>query len=205
VRFHGLRRSVLSAACGGMALVACCLLPVAASAATAPSGQVVVRPADGNDQTQLTLTTSGPCKQGTNIIATAFGHGFGRFGQNVIGNSPTSMFATTSSGGMIIPLAETMRYFANIPEVPVVLSGPYRFVVYCRTATGLANLQTFTSGPVTFSAPATRSSAGASALTIVASILGALVLAAGTAILLRRRRSSAGQSLNQPNLGSSTH
>ncbi len=150
MRLHWLRRSVLSAACGGTALVAGLLFPAAASAAPAPGGQVVVQPADGNDLTQLTLITSGPCGRGTNLVATVFGHGFGQFGQNVIGNSPTSMFATTASRGMIIPLAGTMRYFANIPQVPVVLSGPYRFVVYCRTATGLANLQTFTSRPVSF-------------------------------------------------------
>src|SRR5579864_5784763 len=99
------------------------LYPAAASATAASGGQVVVQPATGNDQTQISLVTSGPCGQGTNVVATVFGHGFGRFGQNVIGNSPVTMFATTSSGGMIIPLVGTMRYFANLPQVPVVLSG----------------------------------------------------------------------------------
>ena len=53
---------------------------------------------------------------------------------------------------MIIPLVGTMRYIAGIPQVAVVLSGPYHFVVYCRTATGLANLWTFTGRPVIFTA-----------------------------------------------------
>ena len=152
MRFHWLRSSVLSAACGAMAVLAGFVFPAAASATPAAGGQVVVQPAQGNDLTQVSLITSGPCRRGTNIVATAFGDGFGPYGQNVIGNSPTTMFATTNSGGMIIPLVGTMRYFANIPQVPVVLSGPYHFVVYCRTPTGLANLWTFTSRPVTFTA-----------------------------------------------------
>jgi hypothetical protein len=258
MRLHRLRRSVLSAACGAVAVVAGFVFPAAAFAAPTPGGQVAVQPAHGNDLTQMTLITSGPCRQGTNVVATVFGHGFGQFGQNVIGNSPTTMFATTSSGGMIIPLVGTMRYFANIPQVPVVLSGPYRFVVYCRTALGLVNLWTFTSRPVIFTvsgsgertyhtvnpvgvhatqakppanphpygppttiagktakghntgaavgAPGTGSSGGVSALTIVLSILGALVLATAAGILLmRRRRPSAGQPLRRANLGSSTH
>ncbi len=152
MRLHWLCRSGLGAACGAMAVVAGLAFPAAASAAPASGGQVVVQPAKGNDLTQLSLITSGPCRRGTNIVATVFGHGFGPYGQNVIGNSPTTMFATTSSGGMIIPLVGTMRYFANIPQVAVVLSGPYHFVVYCRTATGLVNLWTFTSRPVIFTA-----------------------------------------------------
>ncbi len=152
MRFRWLRRSVLSAACGAMAVVAGFVFPADASATPAAGGQVVVQPAQGNDFTQVSLITSGPCRRGTNIVATVFGDGFGPYGQNVIGNSPTTMFATTNSGGMIIPLVGTMRYFANIPQVPVVLSGPYHFVVYCRTPTGLANLWTFTSRPVTFTA-----------------------------------------------------
>ena len=237
-----MRRAVRSAACGAMAFVAGFLFPAVAFAAPASGGQVAVQPAHGNDLTQLSLVTSGPCRRGTNVVATVFGHGFGQFGQNVVGNSPTTMFATTSSGGMVIPLVGTMRYIASIPQVAVVLSGPYRFVVYCRTATGLANLWTFTSRPVTFTVsgsgertyhtvnpagvhateakppanpnpygPPTTiagkaakghstsaalgthgsgSSGGVSSLTIVLSILGALVLATVTGILLMRRRPS---------------
>jgi len=255
MRLHLLRRSVLSAACGATAVVAAFVFPAVASATPMTGGQVAVQPAKGNDLTQMSLITSGPCWRGTNVVATVFGHGFGQFGQNVIGNSPTSMFATTSSGGMIIPLVGTMRYFANIPQVPVVLSGSYHFVVYCRTATGLANLWTFTSRPVVFTAsrsgeriyhtlnpvgvhatqakppakphpygPPTTiagkaskghntgaalgthgngSSGGVSALTIVLSIIGALVIATAAGILLMRRQP--GQPLRRPNVGSSTH
>lgn len=148
------RSQVLLVAWAGAALAAGCLAASPASAASPPAGRVVVSPANGSDLSQITLTTSGPCRRGDYVQATVFGHGFGRFGQNVIGDSPKTMFATTSSGGMIIPLAGTMRYFANIGQVPVVLSGPYRFVVDCRTALSLTHLETFTSNPVTFTAAA---------------------------------------------------
>ena len=53
MRFHRLRRSVLSTVCGAMAVVAGFRAPGRGVAATAPGGQVVVQPAKGNDLTQI--------------------------------------------------------------------------------------------------------------------------------------------------------
>ncbi|MGW7523306.1 Ig-like domain repeat protein [Streptomyces sp. NPDC054783] len=121
---------------GGLA----CLVSLLAVGLAAPSasaagiGTATVTPATGTDTSSMSLTTSGPCPaNATNLIVSVTGSGFPAAGQNVVANSPISTYSTTSGGGYIIPLTQTMRDYANTAGFTT-LSGRYDFTVTCRTA-----------------------------------------------------------------------
>jgi hypothetical protein len=91
----------------------------------------------------MTLTTSGACPaNATNVIVSVTGSGFPAAGQNVVGNSPISSYGTDANGGLIIPLTQTMRDYANTAGFST-LTGKYTFVVTCRTAFNATSLGDF--------------------------------------------------------------
>ncbi len=116
------------------------------------AGWLAVSPARGNDESIVTLTTSGPCPAGTNVMARIHGRGFPAAGQPVVSNSPISAYEKTTAGGLVIPLAMTLRDFRNLQAEPVPLAGTYRVVVTCRDNVRTASLGDFT-GSLTFSSP----------------------------------------------------
>ncbi|MEU3921713.1 Ig-like domain-containing protein [Streptomyces sp. NPDC029004] len=122
---------------GGLASLVAVLaggLILAPSAHAADIGTAVITPATGSDVSSMTLTTSGPCPaNATNVIVSVTGSGFPAGGQNVVGNSPISTYGSTADGGLIIPLSQTMRDYANTAGFTN-LTGKYSFQVTCRTA-----------------------------------------------------------------------
>ncbi|MCF3133792.1 Ig-like domain repeat protein [Streptomyces olivochromogenes] len=91
----------------------------------------------------MTLTTSGACPaNATNVIVSVTGTGFPAAGQNVVGNSPISSYGTDAGGGLIIPLTQTMRDYANTAGFTT-LTGKYTFLVTCRTAFNATSLGDF--------------------------------------------------------------
>ncbi len=118
-----------------------------ASAATV--GTITVRPATGTDLTPFTLTTSGACPAGTNVIATIFGPGFTADGENIVPNLSTTIYAHTTTGGVVLPISDTLRDFANDQPDPQPLKGKYRLRVMCRMNAKLGDLGDFV-GSITF-------------------------------------------------------
>lgn len=118
-------------------------LIVAPSAHAAGIGTAEVTPATGSDTSSMSLTTSDPCpSSATNVIVSVTGQGFPAAGQNVVGNSPITTYSTTGNGGMIIPLTQTMRDYANTAGFTT-LTGKYTFTVTCRTAFNATSLGDF--------------------------------------------------------------
>ncbi|MFK0158128.1 Ig-like domain repeat protein [Streptomyces sp. NPDC090499] len=121
---------------GGLAALVALLTVglVAPSASAAEIGTATVTPATGTDTSSMNVTTSGACPaNATNVIVSVTGSGFPAAGQNVVGNSPISSYGTDSNGGLIIPLTQTMRDYANTAGFTT-LTGKYTFLVTCRTA-----------------------------------------------------------------------
>ncbi|MEU3980958.1 Ig-like domain-containing protein [Streptomyces sp. NPDC026672] len=143
-----LKKTLSRALAGGLASLVAVLaggLITAPSAAAAEIGTAVVDPATGFDDSGISLTTSGACPDNaTNILVTVAGSGFPAEGQNVVGNSPISTYPTASNGGMVIPLTQTMRDYANTAGFTT-LTGKYTFTVICRTAFNGTSLGDFTS------------------------------------------------------------
>ncbi|MER6123394.1 Ig-like domain-containing protein [Streptomyces sp. NPDC001795] len=132
-----LKKTLSRALAGGLASLVAVLaggLIAAPSAMAAGIGTAEVTPATGSDTSSMTLTTSGACpSNATNIIVSVTGSGFPAGGQNVVGNSPISTYGTAANGGLIIPLSQTMRDYANTAGFTT-LTGQYTFTVTCRTA-----------------------------------------------------------------------
>ncbi|MER5464610.1 Ig-like domain-containing protein [Streptomyces sp. NPDC002668] len=122
---------------GGLASLVAVLaggLILAPSAHAADVGTAAVTPATGSDTSSISLTTSGPCPaNATNVIVSVTGSGFPAGGQNVVGNSPIDTYGSTADGGLVIPLSQTMRDYANTAGFAN-LTGKYSFTVTCRTA-----------------------------------------------------------------------
>ena len=119
------------------------------SASAATVGTITVRPATGTDLTPFTLTTSGACPAGTNVIATIFGPGFTADGENIVPNLSTTIYAHTTTGGVVLPISDTLRDFANDQPDPQPLKGKYRLRVMCRMNAKLGDLGDFV-GSITF-------------------------------------------------------
>lgn len=132
-----LKKTFSRAMAGGLASLVAVLaggLAMAPSAHAADLGTAEVTPATGSDTSSMTLATSGACPAtATNVIVSVTGSGFPAGGQNVVGNSPIGTYGTTANGGLVIPLSQTMRDYANTAGFAN-LTGKYTFVVTCRTA-----------------------------------------------------------------------
>ena len=133
-------------------LAALLTLGPAGPAAASTAGSLSVTPANGRDDSTVTLRTSGPCPSGTNLIARIFGHGFPAEGQVIVGNSALTAYDRTPTGGYVVPLQMPLRDLMNLQHNPTPLAGTYRLVVTCRTNTGRADLGDFT-GTLRFASP----------------------------------------------------
>ncbi|WP_405592127.1 Ig-like domain-containing protein [Streptomyces sp. NBC_01092] len=112
-------------------------------------GSMEVSPATGTDTSGITLTTAAPCPEpATNLIVGVQGAGFPADGQIVVGNSPTSTYATAPNGGIVVPLSDTMRNYASTAGFTT-LQGRYDFTLTCRGAFGSAVYGDFTA-PIWF-------------------------------------------------------
>lgn len=108
----------------------------ASGAAAASLGTLDVSPATGTDTTGMTVTTSAACPgPATNLIVSVTGSGFPADGQIVVGNSPISAYQTSADGGIVVPLTQTMRDYANTAGFTT-LQGRYDFTLTCRGAFG---------------------------------------------------------------------
>ncbi|MEU3980960.1 hypothetical protein AB0F77_12705 [Streptomyces sp. NPDC026672] len=142
------RAGALIAACGAAGLLVSAAT-VAQAAAADSAGVLEVAPATGRDDDGMSLTTSGPCPDtATNIIVSVKGRGFPAEGQNVVGNSPVTTYPAAESGGLRVPLSETMRDYAATAGFTE-LEGRYDFTVTCRTAFDPTSLADFTA-PIWF-------------------------------------------------------
>jgi hypothetical protein len=130
-------------------LVAGAIGLAATGAEAASLGTLDVSPPTGTDTTGMTLTTSGPCPDpATNLIVSVTGSGFPSDGQIVVGNSPIGAYQTTGNGGIVVPLTQTMRDYANTAGFTT-LQGRYDFTLTCRGAFGSTTYGDFGS-PVWF-------------------------------------------------------
>lgn len=121
-------------------------IALAPSASATVIGSLSFTPQLGSDTGSITLNTSGPCTDvnATNLQVKMVGNGFPAGGQNVVSNSPLTAYGTNAAGGYTVPLADTMRGFANGQTPPATLTGRYDYTLICRTATGSASLGDFT-------------------------------------------------------------
>lgn len=131
-------------------LVAAGTLALGAGSARADVlGGMEVSPATGSDTTGMSLTTDGPCPDAaTNLIVSVKGSGFPASGQNVVGNSPITTYGTSPQGGIVVPLTQTMRDYADTAGFTT-LQGRYDFTLTCRSAFGAATFGDFTA-PIWF-------------------------------------------------------
>ncbi|MFF3558882.1 Ig-like domain repeat protein [Streptomyces sp. NPDC002574] len=128
-------RALAGGLAGTVAVLTAGLL-VAPAAHADEIGTAVANPARGADTQSMDFTMSGPCPDpSTNILVYVQGAGFPDEGQNVVGNSPFETYNSTENGGLIIPLTETMRDYANEAGFST-LQGKYTFTVTCRKAFG---------------------------------------------------------------------
>ena len=138
-----------AAALGVVALVAgagIALTATPASAALPSGGYLVPTPSTGTNNQALTFNSSGPCTDpnATNIQVKMFGSGFPAGGQVVVGNGPTSAYAQNANGGYIVTMGQTLQDFANVQSPVATFSGPYQFVMTCRTNTSGTSLGDYT-------------------------------------------------------------
>ncbi|HEY0804272.1 MAG TPA: Ig-like domain-containing protein [Pseudonocardiaceae bacterium] len=137
---------LLRAAAAGLAtLVAAGTVSLlgAASANAAVVGTLTPSLANGLDTTPFSLTTSAACPGGTNLSILLTGSGFPAAGVNAVANTAQSIYQTTASGGLVVPLTETMRQYANDNGVTT-LTGQYNFDLMCRGAFGATSFGDFT-------------------------------------------------------------
>lgn len=138
-------------------LAASAALPVAlapeALAATQPQtiGGLTIEPKTGVSTASITVTTSVPCPQGTNLQGKIYGKGFPAGGQNTVPNSKIEIYPKAPGGGYRIALQDTIDDFLRLQPGRPQLSGTYTLTIECRNAFG-APFSQFV-GTVAFSSP----------------------------------------------------
>ncbi len=119
-------RRLLAGAVLGLGLLG---VGLAGAAPAAADGSLAVSPAKGADDTPMQVATSGGCPSpATNVLARIYGPGFGRDGENVVGNTPLGRYDQP----IVLPLSQTLRASAAAQTPPVTLHGVYTLVVSCR-------------------------------------------------------------------------
>ena len=113
----------------------------AATAAAAPPqpptiGGLTIDPTTGVATASITVTTSAPCPQGTNLLGKIYGHGFPADGQNTVPNSRTSIYDKAPSGGYRVPFQDTIEDFLKLQPGNPTLQGTYTVAIQCRNAFG---------------------------------------------------------------------
>ncbi|WP_405998474.1 Ig-like domain-containing protein [Streptomyces sp. NBC_00829] len=147
-------------------------------------GSMEIAPATGTDTSGITLTTSGPCPEGaSNLIVSVKGSGFPAEGQNVVSNSPIDTYGATGTGGIVVPLTQTMRDYASTAGFST-LQGRYDFTLTCRAAFGSTTYGDFTA-PLWFTSDTTyRSTPPAAVTTTALAATPASPVVQGTAVKL---------------------
>ncbi|MGI5514102.1 Ig-like domain repeat protein [Streptomyces sp. CA-106131] len=147
-------------------------------------GSMQVAPATGSDASGIDFTTSAPCPDTANaVIVTVKGAGFPADGKIVVGNSPVEIYNVAPNGGMIVPLMETMRDYANEAGFQT-LQGRYDFTLTCRTTFDETSLGDFTA-PIWFTSNTTyQSTAPVTATTTTLAASPASSAVQGTAVKL---------------------
>lgn len=124
-----------SAAASLLAVIAASTVLISSPASATTVGDLYLTPAKGNDNSVITVVTSGPCpkdaKNVKNILVIIYGRGFPQ-GQNVVGNSPLAIYPRTATGGYRIPLQYTLADTAKLAKGISALSGTYRLEAVCR-------------------------------------------------------------------------
>ncbi|BEP13804.1 Ig-like domain-containing protein [Acidothermaceae bacterium B102] len=115
----------------------------AASSRADVIGNLTVTPATGDDTAVMTLTTSGPCLNGTNLQVFVTGAGFPAGGYPVTASAPLTSLTTDASGALTTSLTDTMRHFASVQSPPATLSGTYVFSARCTSADGATVYDSF--------------------------------------------------------------
>ncbi|MEN3357275.1 MAG: hypothetical protein V7637_1257 [Mycobacteriales bacterium] len=112
-------------------------------------GSLAVSPATGADDTPMQVTTPGGCPSpATNVLVKIFGPGFGKDGENVVGNTPLD----DPDRPVTLPLSQTLRATAAAHAPPVTLHGVYTVVVTCRLPLNRASYTDY-AGSIEFTGP----------------------------------------------------
>lgn len=140
-----------------------------ASAAYAASGTVSFSQHTGTDTSTFSVTASAACSGGTNVQVNLSG---GAFPANfvAVGNASQGIYAASATGGLIIPLSQTMAGYAQAAGITLA-AGQYTFDIICKNAFGATTFDDF-AGSITFSDAHTWSD-GVSATTPTTSALTA--------------------------------
>ncbi|WP_245601754.1 Ig-like domain-containing protein [Hamadaea tsunoensis] len=136
-----LKAGVVVVAMTAMGLV---LSPAAAQAATV--GTATVTPATGTpDATRASVEASAACPAGaTNVITRIFGSGFPAAGEIIAPNQPIGNLSTNGAGGVVVPVSDVFRTFANLQSPPAVLNGKYDITISCINNFGTSNFGDYT-------------------------------------------------------------
>jgi hypothetical protein len=146
-------------------------------------GTMTATPATGADDDAMSFTTSGGCTGGgTNLIMSVTGEGFPATGTQVVGNSAISVFQQTAAGGYVVPLSNTMRFFAQQAGITA-LSGEYDFTLTCRNAFGATTFGSYV-GKIYFTSPTSYTSSNQTATTTTLAVTPANSASAGSAVTL---------------------
>ena len=135
---RGAAVSALALAIGGGVVVVS-----GAAAQAAVLGPVTFSPATGSDTSSITLTTSALCDGGTNIQASMSGGPAGNVFTNQNVSQNQSQASVSNGTGYTIPLADTMRGFAQSAGFST-LGGRYDFTITCKQSIGSTTFGTFT-------------------------------------------------------------
>ncbi|MFF3399012.1 Ig-like domain-containing protein [Streptomyces sp. NPDC002659] len=147
-------------------------------------GSMEVTPATGTDTSGVTLTTPGPCPaEATNLIVSVAGSGFPAEGQIVVSNSPIETYGSTATGGIVVPLTQTMRDYASTAGFTT-LQGRYDFTLTCRAAFGSTTYGDFTAPMWFTSNTAYQTTAPAAATTTTLATAPVSPVVQGTAVKL---------------------
>lgn len=138
-------RLLRSAAAGLATLVVAGTVSVlaAGSANAAVVGSLTTSVPNGLDTTPFSIASSAACPGGTNLSVLLTGPGFPAAGVNAVANTAQSIYQVNAAGGLVVPLTETMRQYANDNAVTT-LSGQYTFDLMCRGAFGTTDFGDFT-------------------------------------------------------------
>ncbi|MFJ3903007.1 Ig-like domain repeat protein [Streptomyces sp. NPDC090025] len=147
-------------------------------------GALEVTPGNGTDATGIALTTAAPCPEpATNLIVSVKGTGFPAEGQIVVSNSPIATYAASQTGGIVVPLTQTMRDYASTAGFTT-LTGRYDFTLTCRPAFGSATYGDF-SAPIWFTSDTTyQSTAPVTRTSTTLAVAPAAPVVEGTAVKL---------------------
>jgi hypothetical protein len=138
-------RLLRSAAAGLAVLVGAATVSLlgATAASAAVVGTITTSIPTGQDTDSFSLVTSAACPGGTNLAVSLTGPGFPAAGAAVVPSTSQSIYQVNASGGLVVPLTETMRQYANDNGVAT-LSGQYTFDLVCRNAFGATTFGDFT-------------------------------------------------------------